>query len=178
MERELGQGVQRKVCLYNTTAIYSHASYMMIWANRAYVNPEDAAKWHDMVKYRTIYSVTHIMWIRFVIYIYILVAGSCGWNLPLQADMRKYPQSVISLKSRWTTGLVCPLQVKGTCRRFAILAICPTRKGEEKGNSGWLTIKHVDLYSRSLQPSCYMEDETPEYVGFAGVLFYNLINKY
>lgn len=45
-------------------------------------------------------------------------------NLPLQAEIRKYPQSVMSLKSRCTTGRVWPLQVSGTCRRFAIVCVC------------------------------------------------------
>lgn len=41
--------------------------------------------------------------------------------LPLQADIRKYPHSVISrLKSKCTTGRVCPLHVNGICRKFAI----------------------------------------------------------
>lgn len=40
---------------------------------------------------------------------------------PLQADIKKYPHSVISrLKSKCTTGLVCPLQVSGICRKLAI----------------------------------------------------------
>jgi hypothetical protein len=41
-------------------------------------------------------------------------------NPPLQAEIRKYPHSVISLNAKCTTGLVCPLQVNGVCRKFAI----------------------------------------------------------
>lgn len=53
--------------------------------------------------------------------------GNCGENwckyLPLHADMRKYPQSVISLKSKLTTGLVCPLSVIEICR-ILLMVIC------------------------------------------------------
>lgn len=35
--------------------------------------------------------------------------------LPLHALIRKYPYGVISEKERWTTGLVCPLHVRGIC---------------------------------------------------------------
>lgn len=46
----------------------------------------------------------------------------CWCNLPLQADIKKYPHSVISrLKSKWTTGRVWPLQVNGICRKLDIL---------------------------------------------------------
>lgn len=38
-----------------------------------------------------------------------------GLYLPLQAEMRKYPLSVTSLKLKWTTGRVCPEQVSGIC---------------------------------------------------------------
>ena len=41
-------------------------------------------------------------------------------NPPLQAEIRKYPHSVTSLNAKCTTGLVCPLQVNGVCRKFAI----------------------------------------------------------
>lgn len=41
-------------------------------------------------------------------------------NLPLHADIKKYPHSVIPLKSKCTTGLVCPLQVNGVCLKLAI----------------------------------------------------------
>jgi hypothetical protein len=41
-------------------------------------------------------------------------------NTPLQAEIRKYPHSVTSLNAKCTTGLVCPLQVNGVCRKFAI----------------------------------------------------------
>lgn len=44
--------------------------------------------------------------------------------LPLHADMRKYPHSVISrLKSKCTTGRVCPLHVNGICRRLAMVIV-------------------------------------------------------
>lgn len=42
------------------------------------------------------------------------------YHLPLQADIRKYPQSVKSLKSKCTTGRVWPEQVSGICFRLAI----------------------------------------------------------
>ena len=35
--------------------------------------------------------------------------------LPLHALIRKYPYGVMSEKERWTTGLVCPLHVRGIC---------------------------------------------------------------
>lgn len=43
-------------------------------------------------------------------------------TVPLQADIRKYPHSVISrLKSKCTTGRVCPLHVNGICRRLDMI---------------------------------------------------------
>ena len=51
--------------------------------------------------------------------------GACtclSMGLPsLQADMRKYPCFVISLKARLVMGLVWPEQVKGVCRSEDIL---------------------------------------------------------
>ena len=44
-------------------------------------------------------------------------------QIPLQALIRKYPYSVISLKSRSTTGRVCPLQVSGVCRKADISVV-------------------------------------------------------
>lgn len=42
--------------------------------------------------------------------------------LPLHADIKKYPHSVISrLKSKWTTGRVWPLQVNGIWRKLDII---------------------------------------------------------
>jgi len=37
-------------------------------------------------------------------------------NLPLHAEMTKYPASEMPLKSKWTTGRVCPWHVRGVCR--------------------------------------------------------------
>ena len=39
---------------------------------------------------------------------------------PLDALIKKYPNGVMSLKERNTTGLVCPLQVSGVCRKLDI----------------------------------------------------------
>lgn len=38
--------------------------------------------------------------------------------------MRKYPQSVISLKSKCTTGRVCPEHVRGICFKLLAITIC------------------------------------------------------
>lgn len=48
--------------------------------------------------------------------------------LPLQALMRKYPNGVIPLNARSTTGLVWPEQVSGVC----LIAMMETNKKEKK----------------------------------------------
>lgn len=50
----------------------------------------------------------------------------CRFNffyVPLHAEIKKYPLSVTELKSKCTTGLVCPLQVNGVWRKFAIILL-------------------------------------------------------
>ena len=44
-------------------------------------------------------------------------------NLPLHAEMRKYPLSVKPLKAKSTTGRVWPLHVNGVCRVAAIVQV-------------------------------------------------------
>ena len=59
--------------------------------------------------------------------------------LPLHALIRKYPYGVISENERWTTGLVCPLHVRGIClAMFPILKKINTVKMK---NPSWRLVE-------------------------------------